>query len=77
MQQAELSLSATRCLGGTWDQSNLQIQTIADAAEKDRLEWRACREVCNGKLSIGAARSWFTDWRATYRRVIVDGERGN
>lgn len=43
------------CLGGTWDQSNLQIQTIADAAEKDRLEWRACREVCNGQLSIGAA----------------------
>ena len=56
------------CLGGTWDRSNLEIQTIADAAEKDRLEWRACERVCRGQLSIGTARGWFRDWRAAYRQ---------
>ena len=47
------------CLGGNWAPDNLQIQTVADAARKDRLEIAACREVCAGRITVGEARSWF------------------
>lgn len=47
------------CLGGGWDMGNLQLQRPAEAAAKDRIEVRACREVCAGRLSLDAARRWF------------------
>ncbi len=34
------------CLGGDWSPENLEIQTLADGATKDRLEIAACRAVC-------------------------------
>lgn len=43
------------CLGGTWDQSNLQVQTIAAAAEKDRLEVATCKAYCAGEIDYGEA----------------------
>lgn len=60
------------CLGGGWEQSNLRVQTIAAAAEKDRLEWKACREVCDGKISVETARAWFADWRRAYRQQFTE-----
>lgn len=46
-------------LGGSWDQSNLQIQTIAVAAAKDQRENEAHRLVCSGAVSLATARGWF------------------
>ena len=51
------------CLGGTWDQSNLQIQTIADAAAKDRVEAHACRLYCSGQITIDDAEWLIGNWR--------------
>lgn len=47
------------CLGGSWDQDNLQIQTTEAAAAKDRLEVAACRAYCAGEVSLEAARARF------------------
>lgn len=57
------------CLAGTWDLSNLQLQRPDEAAAKDRLEWKACRDVCQGRVSLTEARSWFADWRANMYRL--------
>ena len=51
------------CLGGTWDQSNLQIQTIADAAAKDVMEVRACRAYCAGQVTMPEALKMVEHWR--------------
>ena len=51
------------CLGGTWDQSNLQIQTIADAAAKDVVERRACRSYCAGEITMEQAERMVEYWR--------------
>ncbi len=47
------------CLGGTWEQSNLQIQTTLAAAAKDRIEVATCRAYCEGLISMDEARSRF------------------
>lgn len=51
------------CLGGTWDQANLQVQTKADAARKDKVEWRACRAYCRGEIGMDQARRMVSEWR--------------
>lgn len=56
------------CLGADWSQDNLQIQPKAEAEIKDRLEIRACQRVCGGTISLGEARAWFSNWKASYRR---------
>lgn len=60
------------CLGGDWSPANLAVQTLSDAATKDRLEWRACEDVCAGRITYSQAVSWFTrdGWRDAYRRVF-------
>ncbi len=55
----ELDHIVPLCLGGTNDLSNLQLQPWPEAHEKDKLEWKACREVCAGTVSLDVARSWF------------------
>jgi hypothetical protein len=49
------------CLGGTWDQGNLQVQTTADAAAKDVVERQACREYCAGHLTLPEAERMVED----------------
>lgn len=47
------------CLGGSNDLDNIQIQTTEAARAKDAIEWRACRQVCAGEISLDEARRWF------------------
>lgn len=60
------------CAGGTNAEANLQLQRPADAKIKDRLEWEACRRICNGRVSLTEAQGWFKNWQAAYR--VVFGE---
>ncbi len=51
------------CLGGADEAANLWPQNQATYRKKDRLEARACREVCAGRLSLSEAQGWFLgDW---------------
>jgi hypothetical protein len=53
------------CLGGADEAANLWPQHEATYRAKDRLEVRACREVCAGRLSLSDAQGWFLgDWAA-------------
>lgn len=51
------------CLGGGWEQSNLQVQTKEDAALKDRVERYACRAYCAGELTMEDARRLVMGWK--------------
>jgi hypothetical protein len=51
------------CLGGSNSLDNLQIQTIAESFEKDKLERSLCRDVCAGRIELGAAQKKIRDWR--------------
>ena len=60
------------CLGGSdsvqnrWPQPRNGVWT---SAQKDELEAFACREVCEGHVSLGRAQAWFlapADWRQAY-----------
>lgn len=51
------------CLGGGWEQSNLQVQTKEDAALKDRVERYACRAYCKGEITTEDARRLIENWR--------------
>ena len=55
----ELDHIVPLCLGGSNDLSNLQLQPWPEAHEKDKLEWKACKMVCNGTVWLDEARSWF------------------
>lgn len=46
-----------RCLGGSNDLDNLQLQLWQEAQIKDLREAKACRAYCSGKLELGAARA--------------------
>ncbi len=65
------------CVGGADVDANIQIQTKAAAADKDRLEWYACREVCrHHRLGLAEAQGFFTgDWRAAYTKVFGEVAR--
>lgn len=58
------------CLGGSNNSSNLQLQLWAEAKKKDKLEILSCKMVRAGRLNIDAARSLFTNWRASYKEVF-------
>src|SRR6266704_3164112 len=45
LSEYELDHIIPLCLGGSNDRSNLQMQPIDEAHEKDKLEWKACRMV--------------------------------
>jgi hypothetical protein len=49
-----------RCLGGSNDPDNLQLQTWDVARVKDDLERFVCRQYCDGKISLDDARGAFT-----------------
>ena len=55
----ELDHIVPRCLDGSNDLSNLQLQPWPEAAEKDRREPATCRAYCNGEISLEQARSSF------------------
>lgn len=59
MYEYELDHIIPLCLGGINDRSNLQMQPIDEAREKDKLERKACRMVCRGEIGLDEARSWF------------------
>lgn len=52
------------CLGGGWEQGNLQVQSIEDAKRKDKLERFACIEVCARRVPLAKAVAWFHNWEA-------------
>jgi hypothetical protein len=55
----ELDHIVPRCLGGSNDLSNLQLQPWPEAKEKDQREAATCRAYCNGEISLEAARRSF------------------
>lgn len=63
-----------RCAGGADDVSNLWAQCYSgeyNAAMKDRLEVRVCKDLCKGKLSIEDVPAIFTpDWHKAYRHYF-------
>jgi hypothetical protein len=48
-----------RCLDGSNDLSNLQLQPWPEAEEKDHREAETCRTYCDGEISLEQARSSF------------------
>ena len=50
-------------LGGPDTADNVQYQTPADAAAKDRVEWSAIEAYCRGELSLEGARALVAGWR--------------
>ena len=70
MGDYELDHIVPICLGGSNDRNNLQLQPWSEARAKDDLEVAACRAVCQGRLPLAEARTWFTDWRIGYRRLF-------
>lgn len=68
------------CLGGSDDVRNRWPQprkeTTWKAADKDRLEAEACRQVCSGHVSLSEAQGWFMpDWRKAYCLRFPDDRR--
>jgi hypothetical protein len=55
----ELDHIIPRCLDGSNDPGNLQLQPWAAAKEKDDLEARVCRQYCAGALTLEQARARF------------------
>ena len=55
-------------LGGAADDAaNLELQPLAEAQRKDRIERKLGCFVCNGQMSLDEARLWITgDWREAY-----------
>ena len=47
------------CAGGSNDIANIWPQPIAEARIKDEIEWRVCAAVCEGKVPLSLAQSWF------------------
>ncbi len=69
----ELDHLGPRCLGGADDVRNLWPQSWTgrcNAHQKDRLEVRLCRYVCDGTLSLDDARAVFEDWQDGYSLYI-------
>lgn len=60
------------CLGGNnADPKNHWPQAWPEAKIKDRLDAGACRMVCEGKVPLATARSWFLgDWRKGYEAAF-------
>ena len=60
------------CLGGdNADPRNHWPQPLAEAHEKDDLEWYACRDVCESGDSLAWWQSGFRiDWRPLYRKIF-------
>jgi hypothetical protein len=50
-------------LAGLDDVSNLQIQTVPEAAAKDRVEGALARAVCQGRMSLEAAQRCVVRWK--------------
>jgi hypothetical protein len=50
------------CLGGADVEQNLWPQPLEEAHQKDRLEVKACRQVCAGERDLGEAQRWFQSW---------------
>jgi hypothetical protein len=48
----ELDHVVPRCLDGSNDLSNLQLQPWPEAEEKDHREAETCRAYCNGAISL-------------------------
>lgn len=70
MSEYELDHIVPLCLGGSNNSSNLMLQPWPEARKKDELEIMACKAVRTGRLNINAARSLFTNWRASYKEVF-------
>lgn len=51
------------CAGGANVIENLQVQTIAESLEKDKLERSLCRDVCAGRIGLDEARVKISDWK--------------
>ena len=57
------------CAGGTNGPKNRWQQPAAEFRHKDVVEAAACRGICNGTLSLDAARAMIRDWREAYKRL--------
>jgi hypothetical protein len=55
----ELDHVIPRCLDGSNDLSNLQLQPWPEAAEKDRREAETCRAYCEGEITLEQAQERF------------------
>jgi hypothetical protein len=55
----ELDHIVPRCLDGSNDLANLQLQPWPEAEEKDHREAETCRAYCSGEISLEQARSSF------------------
>lgn len=65
-----LCLGGADAMGNRWPQS---LEGQWNAHMKDKLEDYACRQVCEGKLSLDKAQHWFlspADWRDAYKQVF-------
>ena len=59
----ELDHRVPRCAGGADDERNLWPQPAPQFHWKDRLETRVCKELKDGKISVGRAQAIFLgDW---------------
>ena len=61
----QLDHTVPLCLGGADVDANIQLQPLAEAHVKDRLEAFACRAVCREhSIPLSKAQEWFTgDWK--------------
>lgn len=59
------------CSGGADVATNLWPQPINQARVKDRIEAATCRAVCEGRVPLALAQTWFMgDWRALLGKEI-------
>lgn len=63
VSEYELDHIVPLCMGGTNDRSNLQLQPWDEAKRKDVDEWRLCRAVCAGWVSLDDAQRQMREWR--------------
>jgi hypothetical protein len=56
------------CAGGTAVPENIQYQGVEEAHEKDLLEIRMCRAMCEGRVTPAEAREFFSGgtWKQIY-----------
>lgn len=54
------------CLGGADTPANVTYEPLAEALQKDSIERRVCRAVCNGEMSLRRSQQMFADdaWRS-------------
>lgn len=63
VSEYELDHIVPLCMGGSNDRSNLQLQPWDEAKRKDVDEWRLCRAVCAGWISLDDAQRQMREWR--------------